>query len=100
VIGWGSTYGPAAAACRALRDQGHSIAQAHLRHINPFPHDLGEVLARYDRVVCPEMNLGQLSILLRSQYLVDVVGINQVRGMPFQVRELEVELLRHLKEVE
>jgi 2-oxoglutarate ferredoxin oxidoreductase subunit alpha len=100
VIGWGSTYGPAAAACRALRDQGHSIAQAHLRHINPFPHDLGEVLSRYDRVVCPEMNLGQLSILLRSQYLVDVVGINQVRGMPFQVRELEVELLRHLKEVE
>ena len=72
VVGWGSTYGPIGAACRRVRRAGRSVAHIHLRHLNPFPPDLGEVLARYDRVVCPEMNLGQLSLLLRAKYLVDV----------------------------
>ena len=67
VIGWGSTYGPIGAACRRIRASGRKVAQIHLRHINPFPTDLGEVLARYDRVICPEMNLGQLALLLRAQ---------------------------------
>ena len=88
VIGWGSTYGPIGAACRRLRASGRKVAQIHLRHINPFPVDLGEVLARYDRVICPEMNLGQLALLLRAKYLVDVQSHTQVSGMPFRSAEL------------
>jgi 2-oxoglutarate ferredoxin oxidoreductase subunit alpha len=88
VIGWGSTYGPIGAACRRARRAGRSIAQIHLRHLNPFPADLGKVLARYDRVLCPEMNLGQLALLLRAKYLVDVESHTQVRGLPFRAAEL------------
>jgi 2-oxoglutarate ferredoxin oxidoreductase subunit alpha len=88
VIGWGSTYGPIGAACRRIRSSGRSVAQIHLRHVNPMPTDLGEVLRRYDRVVCPEMNLGQLSLLLRAKYLVDVESHTQVRGLPFRAAEL------------
>ena len=93
VLGWGSTYGPIGAACRILRTHGVDIAQAHLRHLNPFPSDLGEVLRRYDKVLVPEMNLGygyggQLTLLLRAKYLVDVVGYTQVRGLPFKADEL------------
>ena len=88
VLGWGSTYGPIGAACRLVRDTGASIAQVHLRHINPFPADLGEILARYDKVVIPEMNLGQLAMLIRAKYLVDALSFTQVRGMPFKADEL------------
>jgi 2-oxoglutarate/2-oxoacid ferredoxin oxidoreductase subunit alpha len=88
VIGWGSTYGPIGAACRRIRASGRSIAQVHLRHINPMPADLGDILRRYDRVVCPEMNLGQLALLLRAKYLVDVESHTSVRGLPFRAAEL------------
>ena len=88
VLGWGSTYGPIGAACEITRRTGVSVAQAHLRHINPFPSNLGEVLRAYDTVLVPEMNLGQLAMLLRAKYLVDIQGINQVRGMPFKSTEL------------
>ncbi|KQS73574.1 2-oxoacid:acceptor oxidoreductase subunit alpha [Modestobacter sp. Leaf380] len=88
VIGWGSTYGPIGAACRRIRRSGRSIAQVHLRHLNPLPADLGDILRSYDRVVCPEMNLGQLSMLLRAKYLVDVQSHTQVRGLPFRAAEL------------
>ncbi|SDN65989.1 2-oxoglutarate ferredoxin oxidoreductase subunit alpha [Klenkia soli] len=88
VIGWGSTYGPIGAACRRIRRSGRSIAQVHLRHLNPLPADLGDILRSYDRVVCPEMNLGQLSLLLRAKYLVDVQSHTQVRGLPFRAAEL------------
>jgi 2-oxoglutarate ferredoxin oxidoreductase subunit alpha len=88
VLGWGSTYGPISAAVRAARLDGARVAQAHLRHLNPFPRNTGEVLRRYRRVVVPEMNLGQLSMLLRARYLVDVQGYNQVRGLPFTTAEL------------
>jgi 2-oxoglutarate ferredoxin oxidoreductase subunit alpha len=88
VLGWGSTYGPIGAACRAVRARGHSVAQAHLRHLNPFPANLGDVLGHYDKVIVPEMNLGQLALLLRARYLVDVVGYNKVRGLPFTAAEL------------
>jgi len=64
------------------------VAQVHLRHLNPFPKDLGEIIKRYDAVMVPEMNLGQLSLLLRAKYLVDVVGYNQVNGMPLKAAEL------------
>jgi len=88
VLGWGSTYGPIGAACRRVRTDGGVVAQAHLRHLNPFPANLGEVLARYERVVIPEMNLGQLSMMVRAQFLVDVIGYNRVRGLPFKAEEL------------
>ena len=88
LLGWGSTFGPIAAAVEALRENGESVAQAHLKYINPFPKNLGDVLAKYDRVVVPEMNLGQLAILLRSQYMKDITGYNQVRGLPFSTLEI------------
>jgi 2-oxoglutarate/2-oxoacid ferredoxin oxidoreductase subunit alpha len=88
LIGWGSTYGPIGAACRQIRNSGRSVAQIHLRHLNPMPADLGKVLAQYDRVICPEMNLGQLAMLLRAKYLVDVQSHTQVRGLPFRAAEL------------
>jgi 2-oxoglutarate ferredoxin oxidoreductase subunit alpha len=92
VLGWGSTYGPIGAAARALRQRGLSIAQAHLRHLNPMPKNLGAVLAGYDKVVIPEMNLGQLAQVVRARYLVDAIAYNQVRGLPFTSGELEMML--------
>jgi 2-oxoglutarate/2-oxoacid ferredoxin oxidoreductase subunit alpha len=88
VLGWGSTYGPIGAAARQVRDSGLEVAQAHLRHLNPFPGNLGEVLKGYDAVMVPEMNLGQLSLLLRARFLVDVVGYNHVRGLPLRAADL------------
>ena len=88
VLGWGSTYGAIGAAVRRVRNAGHAVAQAHLRHLNPFPSNLGEVLRRYDKVLVPEINLGQLALLLRGRYLVDVISYNRVRGLPFQAAEL------------
>ncbi|MGN6609599.1 MAG: 2-oxoacid:acceptor oxidoreductase subunit alpha [Jatrophihabitans sp.] len=88
VLGWGSTYGPIGAACRRVRAGGQPIAQLHLRHLNPFPKDLGDILRRYDRVVIPEMNLGQLATLVRAKYLVDAISVTQVRGLPFKAEEL------------
>ena len=88
VIGWGSTYGTIGAAVRRVRRAGYAIAQAHLRHLNPFPSNLGTVLAGYDKVVLPEMNLGQLATLIRSKYLIDIISVTQVRGMPFRAADL------------
>ncbi|GAA3984172.1 2-oxoacid:acceptor oxidoreductase subunit alpha [Streptomyces marokkonensis] len=88
VLGWGSTYGPITAAVRRLRAAGEAVAQAHLRHLNPFPHNLGAVLKRYDKVVIPEMNLGQLATLIRAKYLIDAQSYNQVNGMPFKAEQL------------
>ncbi|MEU7383744.1 MULTISPECIES: 2-oxoacid:acceptor oxidoreductase subunit alpha [unclassified Streptomyces] len=92
VLGWGSTYGPITAAVRRLRAAGESIAQAHLRHLNPFPKNLGAVLRGYDKVVIPEMNLGQLATLVRAKYLVDAHSYNQVNGMPFKAEQLATAL--------
>jgi 2-oxoglutarate ferredoxin oxidoreductase subunit alpha len=88
VIGWGSTYGPIGAACRRVRRAGHNVAQVHLRHLNPFPKDLGTILKSYDKVLVPEMNLGQLSKMLRAEYLVDAIGYNHVYGLPLKAAEL------------
>jgi 2-oxoglutarate ferredoxin oxidoreductase subunit alpha len=89
VLGWGSTYGPIGAACRALRQRGLPIAQAHLRHLSPLPSNLGEVLKAYEKVVIPEMNLGQLAHVIRAKFLVDAVPFNQVSGLPFTAATLE-----------
>ena len=88
VLGWGSTFGSIGAAVRRVRNAGGSIAQAHLRHLSPFPANLGEVLAAYDKVLVPEINLGQLALVLRGRYLVDVISYNRVRGLPFRAAEL------------
>jgi 2-oxoglutarate ferredoxin oxidoreductase subunit alpha len=88
VLGWGSTYGPIGAAAASLREAGHPIATAHLRHLNPFPANLGEVLARYDHVLVPEMNTGQLALLLRARYLADVTSHTKIQGQPFKASEL------------
>ena len=88
VLGWGGTYGPIASAVRRLRKQGKQVAQAHLTHLNPFPRNTGDVLGRYERVLVPEMNLGQLLKLVRAEFLVDAVGYNHVRGLPFRSDEL------------
>ncbi|MFF0309405.1 2-oxoacid:acceptor oxidoreductase subunit alpha [Streptosporangium sp. NPDC004379] len=88
VLGWGSTYGPIAAAVRRIRKAGGKVAQAHLRHLNPLPANTGEVLRAYDRVLLPEINLGQLALLLRARFLVDIISYNRVRGLPFKAEEL------------
>jgi len=88
VLGWGSTYGSIGAAVRRVRLGGGKVAQAHLRHLSPFPANLGEVLGRYEKVLVPEINLGQLALLLRGRYLTDVISYNRVRGLPFRAAEL------------
>ncbi|KLJ04775.1 2-oxoacid:acceptor oxidoreductase subunit alpha [Streptomyces sp. KE1] len=92
VLGWGSTYGPITAAVRRMRTDGEYVAQAHLRHLNPFPKNLGEILKRYDKVVIPEMNLGQLASLVRAKYLVDAQSFTQVTGLPFKAEQLATAL--------
>ena len=88
VLGWGSTYGAIGAAVRRVRASGRRVAHAQLHYLNPFPRNTGEVVHRYDKVLVPEMNLGQLRMLIRAQYLVDAVGFNKVRGRPFRAAEL------------
>ncbi|MGH3432302.1 MAG: 2-oxoacid:acceptor oxidoreductase subunit alpha [Thermocrispum sp.] len=87
-LGWGSSYGPIGAACRRVRKSGMRIAQAHLRYLNPLPANLGALLESYDRVVVPEMNLGQLAMLLRARYLIDIRSYTKVAGLPFKAAEL------------
>ena len=88
VLGWGSTFGPIGAAVRRVRQDGKKVASAHLHHLNPFPRNTGDVVRRYDKVLVPEMNLGQLASMIRAQFLVDAVPYNRVRGRPFTAAEL------------
>jgi 2-oxoglutarate ferredoxin oxidoreductase subunit alpha len=97
VIGWGSTYGAIAAGVQRVRARGHKVAQAHLVHLNPFPADLGEVLGRYRKVLVPEVNLGQLSRLLRAEFLVDAVSFTQVQGIPFRAAAMEAAILQQIE---
>jgi 2-oxoglutarate ferredoxin oxidoreductase subunit alpha len=89
VLGWGGTYGPIGAGVRNAREAGGKVASAHLTHLNPFPRNLGKVLRSYERVLVPEMNLGQLLKLVRAEFLVDAIGYNRVRGLPFRSGEIE-----------
>jgi 2-oxoglutarate ferredoxin oxidoreductase subunit alpha len=93
VLGWGGTYGPIAAAVRRVRRAGGNVAQTHLHYLNPFPRNTGEVVQRYERVLVPEMNLGQLLKLIRAEFLVDAVGYNRVRGLPLRAAEIEEAIL-------
>jgi 2-oxoglutarate ferredoxin oxidoreductase subunit alpha len=96
VLGWGSTYGAIRSAVERLQDRGLSVAHAHLRYLNPFPANTGDVLKAYKRVLIPEVNLGQLLMLIRARYLIDAIGYNRVRGKPFRIAELEAEAERVL----
>ncbi len=96
VIGWGSTWGSIAAGVQRTRAKGEKVAQAHLRHLNPFPKNLGEVLSRYERVLVPEMNLGQLSKMLRAEYLVDAQSLSKMQGSPFRAAEIEAAIAEQL----
>jgi len=89
VVGWGSTYGPITAGVRRARREGVRVAQAHLQYLNPLPRNTGDVLRRYGKVLIPEMNLGQLALLLRAEFLVDAISYTKVRGRPLGARELE-----------
>jgi 2-oxoglutarate ferredoxin oxidoreductase subunit alpha len=88
ILGWGSTYGAIRSAVARLLGQGRSVAHAHLRHLNPFPANTEKVLRSYRRVLIPEVNLGQLLMLIRAQYLIDAEGYNRVRGKPFRIAEI------------
>jgi 2-oxoglutarate ferredoxin oxidoreductase subunit alpha len=96
ILGWGSTYGAIRSAVERIQADGRSVAHAHIRHLNPFPRNLGEVLESYRRVLIPEVNLGQLSMLIRARFLVDAVGYNRVRGKPFRISEIVAEAERIL----
>ncbi|MBZ5696316.1 MAG: 2-oxoacid:acceptor oxidoreductase subunit alpha [Acidobacteriia bacterium] len=89
IVAWGSTYGPITAAMKTVRTKGHRVGHVHLRHLNPLPKNLGEVIGRYDKVLVPEMNMGQLVMLLRAKYLVDAQGYNKIQGKPFKKSEIE-----------
>jgi 2-oxoglutarate ferredoxin oxidoreductase subunit alpha len=88
VLGWGSTYGSITSAVEKMQREGKSVSSAHLRHLNPFPKNLGEVLAGFETVIIPEMNLGQLCTMIRAKYLIDAVPFSKVKGRPFQIREI------------
>ncbi|MFP5343759.1 MAG: 2-oxoacid:acceptor oxidoreductase subunit alpha, partial [Candidatus Limnocylindria bacterium] len=98
ILGWGSTYGALRSAAERLQADGRSVAHAHLRHLNPLPANTGEVLGRYRRVLIPEINLGQLLLLIRAAFLVDAVGYDRVRGKPFRIDEIVTEAERLLGE--
>jgi 2-oxoglutarate ferredoxin oxidoreductase subunit alpha len=92
VLGWGSTYGAIRTGVNRVRKSGRKVAHAHLRYVNPFPTNLGEVLASYDRVLIPEINMGQLSRLIRAEYLVPTIGYNRVLGLPMKARDIEAKI--------
>jgi 2-oxoglutarate ferredoxin oxidoreductase subunit alpha len=92
VVGWGSTYGAITSAVEEMQKQGKSVSSIHLRHLNPFPRNLGEILGRFDRVLVPELNMGQLAMLLRAKYLVPAVSYPKVKGKPFKISELTAKI--------
>ena len=92
IVGWGSTYGAITVAMKAQRAKGHKIGHVHLRWLNPLPKNLGDVLKRYKKILVPEMNLGQLLMVLRAKYLVDAQGYSKIQGKPFRQSELEAKI--------
>jgi 2-oxoglutarate ferredoxin oxidoreductase subunit alpha len=96
VLGWGCTYGSCHTAVAHVRDRGGSVAHVHLRHLSPLPPDLPEIMARYKKVLIPELNMGQLRFLIRAHYLVDAIGLNKVQGRPFSVAEIVETIQEHL----
>lgn len=93
VLGWGSTHGAIKTAVLELLDEGYDIAHVHLRHLNPFPKNLGELLNNYDKILVPEMNCGQLLQLIKAKYLIPAEGLNKVQGMPFTTQEIKAKIV-------
>ena len=96
VIGWGGTYGAISSATKILQDEGFSVSSIHLRHLNPLPNDLESLLSSFEKVIVPELNLGQLSTILKAKYVRDIISYNKVQGKPFKVAELREEFVKHL----
>jgi 2-oxoglutarate ferredoxin oxidoreductase subunit alpha len=96
IVGWGSTWGSISGAADRVRARGRRVAHLHLMHLSPFPANLGDLLKRYPKVLVPEMNMGQLSRLLRAEYLVDARSVTKVKGAPFTAGELEVHIMEAL----
>ena len=88
VVSWGGTFGACTTAVERCQREGLSVAHAHLRYLNPFPRNLGDLLSRYQRILVPELNMGQLRAILRAKFLVDAEGLNKVQGKPFAVTEI------------
>ncbi|MBT3570361.1 MAG: 2-oxoacid:acceptor oxidoreductase subunit alpha [Opitutae bacterium] len=97
VLGWGGTYGAITSAVRNLRTEGFPVSSLHLRNLNPFPNDLGDILSKFKQVLIPELNMGQLSLLIRSKYLIDVISYSKVQGQPFKVSELSNKILETIR---
>jgi 2-oxoglutarate ferredoxin oxidoreductase subunit alpha len=97
VLSWGGTYGACATAVRESAARGVDVAHAHLRYLNPFPSNTGDVLKAFDRVLIPELNLGQLRQIIRGQFLIDAVGLNKVQGKPFTVAEVMEKIMEASK---
>jgi 2-oxoglutarate ferredoxin oxidoreductase subunit alpha len=97
ILGWGSTFGSIRAAARRARLEGHEVATAHLRYLNPLPNNLGDVLRSYEKILIPELNTGQLLKVIRAEYLLDAVGLNKVAGEPFKVTEITEKILEMVK---
>ncbi len=95
-IGWGGTYGAITSAVQAMQAEGFSVSSVHLRHLNPLPKDLGDIIGRFKKVIVPELNLGQLSLILRAKYLVDAIPLTKVQGKPFKVSELRTAFHKEL----
>ena len=98
MVGWGSTFGAIRSATENLRNEGYKVSQIHLRHLNPLPNDLEKIMRSFKNVAVPELNLGQLSMIIRSKYLIDAKGINQVNTKPFAVSDLVDEAKKILGE--
>ena len=98
ILGWGSTYGAIRSAVERMHADGRSVAHAHLRHLNPFPANTEDVLRSYRRILIPEVNLGQLLMLVRAKFLIDAIGYDRVRGKPFRIAEIVEEAERILAE--
>ncbi len=96
MIGWGGTYGAISSATKTLQDEGFSISSVHLRHLNPLPNELGELIGKFKKTIVPELNLGQLSTILRAKFATNVLSYNKIQGKPFKVVELREKFLEQL----
>ena len=94
LLGWGGTYGSITTAGDELRKAGHSVSTAHLQYLNPFPKNLEEVMSRFKTIIIPEINLGQLQQIIRGTFLIDAIGINQMRGKMFRIEDLVDETIK------
>ena len=99
VLGWGGTHGAIRSAVEMLQNEGENISHLHLRYLNPLPKDLGEILVKFQKVLIPELNMGQLSMIIRSKFLIDTVNLNKVAGKPFTKTEIYNQIKQTIKEI-